>query len=137
MNVQTPHIGKANAPLREALHDAKPDANLRAILFLGPDEPVGQTARAPEVRPSQFGSRTDYRAHLIAKQAENLRHRYGETLQKLRDLDLDVRGGEKVVRAVVVEGTAKQILSSLGLPNVRAAKLDQPIELIRPRAASE
>jgi hypothetical protein len=132
MNLKPAQIEKADKPLRETLRQVKPEERLRAILFLGPERPeAAQIESSKEISPDDFESRSEYRGALIARQQKALAARYGKTLQELRDLDLDVHGGQQI-RAVVVSGKARNIVACLSLEDVRQAVLDRPIDLIEP-----
>jgi hypothetical protein len=131
MKLSSPFLFKADELLLDALQEAKPNEPMRALLFLD-----GQDAEAPSnaeiLDPDQFESRTDYRRELLARRSAELSNRLGQTLDALRELSLQVHGGS-IQHAVLVEGPAAKILESLALEGVRKARLDRPVELIRPR----
>jgi hypothetical protein len=137
LRTRSRHLKKADDPLREAILASKPETPIRAVLLLGSEETEsGRHDASRTVDPTKYPSRSAYREHLIERQKKHLASLYGETLQRLRDLDLRVQGGN-ALRAVVAEGEARQILESLALPHVRRDLLDRPVELIRPRKPSK
>jgi hypothetical protein len=75
------------------------------------------------IKPSQFSSRLAYRKALIDQRRSSLSISIGPTIQSLRELSLEVHGGQST-RAVVVEGSASNIDRGLQLPGVRSAALD-------------
>ena len=56
---------------------------------------------------------------------------FGSTLQALKELRLDPRGGE-LTPSVVVEGPVSSILEALQLPGVEAGLFDEPLSIARP-----
>jgi hypothetical protein len=125
-------LQKADPVLREALKQAKGDERLRAVMVLASGEGKSPDGTDESIRPGQFPSRSGYRKALIAQREQQLMADLGATMSALEALSLNVRGG-KTSPTVVVEGLAREILSSLELPGVRHASLDQPLELIAPR----
>jgi hypothetical protein len=143
---------KADDHLRSALTKAKQDDRIRAILILEPDAKVDESdpdrrasskskaekegkslrgselSQASDLKPSQFPTRTAYREALIDLRQSELSEGIGETIQRLRDLSLEVHGGQST-RAVVIEGSASNIDRGLQLPGVRSGALDVPIGL--------
>jgi hypothetical protein len=126
------HLEKIDPKLQEVLEKAKGDEIVTCLMLLGPElEDAKQRSASEELNPAQFPSRKAYREKAISQRKDELAHNIGITLQKLRDLSLNPRGGN-ISPTVVVEGMARQILAALELPGVRHASLDRPIELIRP-----
>jgi hypothetical protein len=121
--------------LREALSRAEGEEVFRAVMLLASPEAEGGTPPTGQGQePTQFGSRKAYREALIARQRANLSKTIGETLQALEGLSLRPRGGT-LGRTVVIEGSARNILSALELPGVLHASLDREIILVEPRRA--
>ncbi len=127
MKLKNFHIEKSDPLLVSALEKAKPNEQLRIIAKLstgGKTEP-----RIEEfVAPARFTSRSAYRAHLIEKRKRRLAENHDETRQSLKNLSLEIKGG-KLSKVVVLEGGARQILSSLELPGIAHASLDRRIDL--------
>lgn len=133
MKLDKRHTEKIDPLLRDALRRAEEKEILRTVMVLGPESKDAEKGlREQELDPSQFPSRVEYRQALIKHRQAKLADDIGDTLQALRDLSLTPRGGT-ISRAVVVEGSARQILASLDLPGVRHASLDRPIQLVEPR----
>lgn len=126
MKIDERYLTKADPQLRNALKEAKGSEVLRAIMLLGSDEEGHDLDQ--DLHPSEFPSRRAWREALIARRQRELELEIRDTLQALKNLDLKARGG-KTSRTVVVEGPARQILTSLELPGVRHASLDRSIEL--------
>jgi hypothetical protein len=133
MDLKPSHRRKISRSLRSALEHAQAGTPLRVILSLGDDEDEFEAGAS--VTPGEFPSRTDYRREAIARRSKDLDRRFGPTLDALRSLNLEVQGG-RALRTVVVEGPAEGIAASLDWPEVREARLDEPIELIRPHRAT-
>lgn len=124
---------KVDQPLLESLSHEGGDRLIRVIMTLRADDTEDQSAQGPEdVQPSKYGSRESYRAALIERQRKLMALQLEQTRHSLESLALCVRGG-KLGRTVVVEGSAKQIASSLELPGVERVRLDIEIGLIEPR----
>ena len=126
MKLNDTYLEKTDPLLRSALEHASDGDMLRAVLLLNQ---VEDPDSAEELRPDQFPSRQAWREALIARRADQLTGDLTGTLQALEGLSLQPRGGT-LGRTVVVEGPARQILTSLSLPGVRHASLDQPIHLV-------
>lgn len=125
-------VAKADAALRQRLDEAKPGDTVRVVMILDPSQTSGLSHESKVPKPTEFPDRVAYREALITKQKAAMTDSVGATIQSLKDLSLKVHGGE-VTRAIVVEGAAKDLLASLGLPGVRSATLDQPLRTTRPR----
>lgn len=115
----SPHVTKANDALREALREAGSQDRLRAVLVLELPE-VQETALA------HAGGEPPTRSELIERRRAAVAEAAGPTLEALRELGLEVRGGE-LLRGVLVTGAAASVLKSLALEGVRRAMLDQEI----------
>lgn len=134
MKLNKRHLEKIDPLLQDALRRAEGDEVLRAVVVLGPENfDAEKDGVSKELAPAQFPSRQDYRKALITRRQSQLAEDISDTLQKLLALSLTPRGGT-ISRTVVVEGPARQILTSLELPGVRHASLDQPISLIKPHS---
>lgn len=133
MKLTERHIKKVDSLLLDALMRAQGDEVIRAVMLLGPEhEETEKRGVSQTLDPTQFPSREAYRRALIAKRKSQLTPHLRDTLRALSELSLTPRGGT-VSRAVMVEGPAHQILTSLELPGVCHASLDRPVELIGPR----
>jgi len=132
MKLQRATREKADDALRDTLEKAEGREHVRAILRLDP--PPGQKAAKPAAAPdpARFESREDYRRAIVHHRSKALLKEQGPTIQRLKDLELAVRGGE-MGRTVVVEGPAENLANGVALPGVAHAHLDQEIELIEPR----
>ena len=126
MKLNERHIAKTDPLLEDRLKHAREDENIRAVMVLEPEEPTGSIHKQPH--PSQFPSRQAWREALVEQRKGQLEDEIGGTLKELRELALKPQGG-KIAQAVVVEGPAANIASSLDLPGVRHARLDREIEL--------
>lgn len=137
MKLSERQIEKMDPLLLDALRRAQGDEVIRAVMVLGPES--GDTKRedvSQALNPARFPSHEVYRRALIAKRKNQLVLRLCDTLRALSELSLTPRGGT-TSRAVVVEGTAHQILTSLELPGVSHASLDRPIGLIEPHRGGQ
>jgi hypothetical protein len=125
------HRQKADPSLQHALDHARGDQVLSAILLLEqPDHGISPPPSEDD-DPSQFPDRVAYRKALIERRQKQMASDNAETLGKLATLQLSPRGG-KISHAVVVEGTAANLLHALDLPGVSRAILDRPISLVQP-----
>jgi len=124
------HIAKIDPLLEEKLICAEGDERLRVAMAIGSDR-INQSREAysQKPHPSDFNSPRAYRQALIDQQRNQLARELDTTRQALKDLSLKIYGGT-TSRIVVVEGTAHKIFSSLDLPGVRSASLDQTIRRI-------
>jgi hypothetical protein len=125
------HIAKTDPLLEDRLKHAREDENIRAVMVLGPEEPTGSIHKQPH--PSQFPSRQAWRETLVKQRKGQIEGEIGGTLKQLRELSLNPQGG-KIGQAVVVEGPAANIASSLDLPGVHHASLDREIALSKSTA---
>lgn len=123
MKLSTHQISKIDNALKEALEQAEGHEFLRTVMVLGSPR---KEQSGSKLKPSDFPSRTAYREALISDTQQHQSTYLGNVKKGLADLALDVKGGA-ISQSVVVEGTAGNILSSLELPEVRHASLDQPI----------
>ncbi len=126
MELGTKKAAKIDPLLREKLQSVGGDENIRVLMVLGEDERSSRIEQ--QLRPSQFASRTAWREALIEQRRSQVADEIGNTLEDLRKLSLQPQGGT-LGRTVVVEGSARDIATSLELPGVRHASLDRPIEL--------
>jgi len=126
MELSANTAAKIDPLLRERLRNAREDETIRVVMVLGEDEHSSRIDR--EMHPSQFPSRTAWREALIKQRQSQLASEIGDTLEGLRERSLQPRGGT-ISHTVVVEGSVRDIVSSLELPGVRHASLDRPIEL--------
>ncbi len=135
MKIDDKYNSKTDPLLQQALSNAGEREVLRAVMVIGTDSQEVEhgcaQSKAPQVDPSQFSSRLDYRKALIAQKQSQVADDMHEVLQALHDLSLSTRGGT-MGKTVVVEGPASQILASLELPSVLHASLDQEVNLIEP-----
>lgn len=117
---------KANTDLQTFLETTDAEAPVRVVLILGKEDAPRMTPSA--MRRSDFGSTSDYRRALIEKRRTEVRDLTADTVEHLRKLSLQVLGGE-IGRAVVAEGSARQVARALKLDGVSGAMLDEPIGL--------
>lgn len=130
MKLADPVIEKADDALRETLEKAAGQERVRAILHLeAPSADASSSPSPPD--PTAFHSRADYRRAVVKHRWRTLDKDQGPTIQKLKDLSLDVHGGS-LGRTVVVEGPAERLASGLALPGVSQGHLDQEMDLIEP-----
>lgn len=124
---------KLDESLCHKLTKAKASDRVRVVYFLQPhgDEPVEVKA----LKPTDFSSRKVFRLALIEQQKSHNKQAVGKTIQGLKNLALNVKGGN-ITRAVVAEGPAKLIADGASLPGVRSAVLDAPLTLPKPRKAA-
>ena len=130
MKLAEPVIEKADEALRETLERAGGKDRVRAILHLDPPA-AAPAADSSAPRPETFRSREDYRRAVVQHRSKALAEDQGPTIQKLKDLSLEVHGGA-LGRTVVVEGNAENLADGLALPGVCEAHLDEEMELIAP-----
>ncbi|NEP57422.1 MAG: NACHT domain-containing protein [Symploca sp. SIO2G7] len=130
MKLTESHIAKIDPLLEEELIRAEGNERLRVAMAIGSDK-ANQSGEdhSQKPHPSDFNSPRAYRQALIDRQRNQLARELDTTIQALKDLSLEIYGGT-TSRIVVVEGTAYQIFSSLDLPGVRSASLDQTIRRI-------
>lgn len=124
MKVSAPQTTKIDSALHNALEKAEGHEPLRTVMILE----SSRKSKRPVPDSTDFPDRTTYRKALIENQQAELVDELTNVKQELNDRSLRVKGGH-ISRAVVVEGTARDILSSLELPEVKHASLDQPLEL--------
>lgn len=127
MKLDKESIAKADPLLEDTLKQAGEDENIRAVVVLGSSVPAGQVDQEPH--PSQFPSRQAWREAMVERRESQLEGEIGDTLEELRNLSLNPRGGT-ISRAVAVEGSARDIADSLALPGVNHAILDREIEAL-------
>ena len=120
------NLSKADEPLREALKQAEPKQTLQAVVVLDPAADAG--AAAEPFGLGETGMQMESRKATIARRARELADQLGPTLQALRALGLEVRGG-RLGRTIVVKGAARDLLASLDISGVRQAALDRLIGL--------
>lgn len=127
MKLDEEQIAKADPLLKDTLNKAQEDENIRAVVVLGSSTAANQGDQEPH--PSEFPSYQAWREAMVERRKSQLAGEIGDTLEKLRDLSLNPRGGT-ISRAVAVEGTASNIADSLALPGVSHAILDREIEAL-------
>ncbi len=124
---------KLDESLCHKLTKAKADDRVQVVYFL---QPLGdEIAEVKAIKPSDFSSRKDFRLALIDQQKMHNSQAVGKTIQGLKKLTLNVKGGN-ITRAVVAEGPARLIADGASLPGVRSAVLDSPLTLPKPRKAA-
>lgn len=141
MKLKDTSVEKADPLLREALQNAEGDEVIRTIMLLdsegdttesrGAESDAETETETEELHPSQFSTREEYRRNLIEQQKQKTTKRTRSTMQALLELSLRPVGGA-ISRAVVVEGSTRQIAAALDLPGVRHAILDRSIQLVEP-----
>lgn len=123
---------KADPLLHDALRHCPRQQVLRTIMILaGPDR---RSLEEPELLPSQYSSREEWREALIERQKQATAKDITGALQELRRLSLSTSGGT-ISPVVVVEGAVEQIVRALNLPGVQRASLDRTVDLRRTRQA--
>ena len=124
---------KLDESLCHKLTKAKADDRVQVVYFL---QPLGdEIAEVKAIKPSDFSRRKDFRLALIDQQPMHNSQAVGKTIQGLKKLTLNVKGGN-ITRAVVAEGPARLIADGASLPGVRSAVLDSPLTLPKPRKAA-
>ncbi|MGQ9926247.1 MAG: hypothetical protein ACUVS4_05190 [Chloroflexaceae bacterium] len=126
---------KVDAQLKKALRSARPDDVLRVVMTLQPESSFETDIAEFELDPAQFRSREEYRRELIAARQRQMDAALHETREELQRLLPEVHGGQ-LSHTVVVEGSARQVVSALQLSGVSQAWLDQPLQLVEPRQSS-
>ncbi|MFQ3662601.1 MAG: hypothetical protein SNJ69_09445 [Chloroflexaceae bacterium] len=123
---------KVDVQLKKALRSARPGDIFRVVMTLQPE-----SSDVPEfvIDPARFASREEYRRELIAAREQHVSAALHDTREELERLLPAVHGG-KLSHTVVVEGSAKQLVSALQLSGVSHAWLDQPLQLVEPRQSS-
>jgi hypothetical protein len=101
------------------------------MILAGPDR---RSLEEPELLPSQYSSREEWREALIERQKQATAKDITGALQELRRLSLSTSGGT-ISPVVVVEGAVEQIVRALNLPGVQRASLDRTVDLRRTRQA--
>lgn len=115
---------KIDEALASALHGTAP---VTALLALAPTSASAPAPLAESVRPDQFSTRGEWRAEMNRRSHDRSEAAYGPTIELLRGLGLDVRGG--ALGTVVAHGTPDQLRRALQLDEVIEATLDRPIDL--------
>jgi len=134
MNWNTASLAKAEPLLREALRNAGNQEVLRAVLVLRHEPKEGDE---PELSPSAYPSRVDYRRALIERQRQRLKEgEVGRTVRALHGMDLKPRGGD-LLGVVIVEGSADKVASALELPGVVRGDLERPVHMVNPRPSEQ
>lgn len=133
MQLDEKYIAKIDPLMEEALRQARGDEEMIAIMSLDLKKPL---VKEP-FHPKEFPTYEDYRKTLIEYRQKEFAEGLGDTLQELRNLSLKILTGGTISRTLAVEGTARQILQALELPEVRHATIEQMIGLphIAPREA--
>ncbi len=126
MKLDGRHVAKTDPFLEDTLKRAREDESIRAVIIVEPDAPPDSGDREPH--PSEYPSRRAWREALIERRESRLADEIEGTIEELRKLSLKPRGG-KMGRAVVVEGSARDIAASLELPGITHATLDRRIGL--------
>lgn len=136
---------KADQGLNDALQRAAQSDPLRVILFLqetgsAPKLPASKvsgpaTSATSKSAPRNSGAvdqsakttvgtdRLSQRKSLIAEQRTRHQAAFGETIEAMKALTLNVSGGEST-RALIAEGSAEAVARALKLPGVKHAVLD-------------
>jgi hypothetical protein len=125
MKLSSEQVRKIDPELYKALKQAKGHEPLRTIMVLA----TGLSKSANQIPQSaDFSDRTAYRKALIDTQKQLINEQLSVVKQALNDYSLSVKGGD-ISQAVVVEGSAGNILSSLDLPAVKYASLDKELSI--------
>ncbi len=119
---------KLDSELLALLESAEDSKVIRAIVSLGPPQSKGGVERTSEPTPRQFASRHDYKRALIDLQQATVKANIGETIEQLRQLDLELEGG-CTTHTVIVVGAASNFAMSLKLTGVRRAEFDGVYDL--------
>lgn len=135
MKLQPTHIGKLGDRLtRRTFEDSEDDTVLRVIITLDvrDDEPAPET---PHPRPSHE-TRVEARQRLIDARARSRQAAIGPVIDALIEKRLDVKGPKapRLIRSVVVDGAARDILKGIELPGVARVQIDRSLPLIRPKS---
>jgi hypothetical protein len=125
MKLSSSQANKVDPALRQALEQAEGHESLRTVMIVGSEKP----AKAENLpAPSGFPDRVAYRKALIETKQKQILAELSTVKSELAGRSLRVKGGT-TSRAVVVEGAAGDILSSLDLPDVHHASLDHKISI--------
>jgi hypothetical protein len=127
MKLEEADLQKMDPLLAQTLSHAEGGEPVRAVLRLGSLQSANKNIASP-LSPKDFSSPRSYREHLIAQRQAEVKDTIGPTLDSLKNLDLMVRGGG-ILRTIVVEGAASQVLAALELPGVINASLDRALAL--------
>lgn len=84
-----------------------------------------------DIDPKDYATREDWRKALIQRRIDHFQIAFKETIDVLRSLSLDVRGG--IFSNTVVKGTVANILLALELPLVGKITLNRSFDLIQPK----
>ena len=130
MNLTPFQQTKVHPLLQKILTNADRNDYLQVIMFLEKDE--SNTPYSNDILPSEFSSRAEYRKALTeqGKQQLAIDTTVEQTVTALQELSLDIHFQGEVISALLVEGTAAQIIESLNLAGVKSVFLDQIVEII-------
>lgn len=133
MKIRSDLQEKTDEGLRAALQAAEEHEVLRTLMLLETDD----DEEAPlEPHPQDYPSRQAYRAALISQKADQAQMRQRTIREALVARSLELRGGA-FGNALIVEGTARDIVASLELPGVKHASLDAIFEPPSPEEGDE
>ena len=110
-------LRKADAKLQIRFMAAKGSEPLDAVLMLKLPTPPQEG----EPRPGDFTTRDQYRHALVERRRAFVQETLRTTLDALRELGLEVTGGDGVTRAVRVRGRMEHLLPALALEGVEHA----------------
>lgn len=133
MKLQSTQIGKlGDLVTRRTFEDAEDDTLLRVIITLNvqDDEPAPETPRPC----ASHETRVEARQRRINARARSRQAAIGPVIDALIEQRLDVKGPktERLIRSIVVDGAASDILKGIELPGVARVQVDRPLPLIRP-----
>ena len=134
MKLRSTHIGKfGDLATRRTFENSEDDTVLRVIMTLEvkDDDPA---LEAPNPRQSHE-TRVEARQRLIDARARSRQAAIGPVIDALIEQHLDVKGSiaPRLIRSIVVDGAARDILKGIELPGVARVQIDQPLPLIRPK----
>lgn len=134
MKLHSTHIGKlGDLATRRTFEDSEDDRVLRVIITLDvkDDDPAPE---APD--PLQcHETRVEARQRLIRARARSREAAIGPVIDALIEQHLDVKGPKapRLIRSIVVDGLARDILKGIELPGVARVQIDRALPLIRPK----
>ena len=127
MQINPLTLAKTDARLRDALSAGNAAGELRVVLTLRGKE----VAQSPPPDPESFATREDYRQALTNHWKRFIEDSIADTVRELRAVGLRVLEST-IMRTVIADGSAEQIVKSLDIAGVDMAVLDRSIELVRP-----
>lgn len=111
----------------KAFEEAAAAEQLRVVFTLKVDEEGANTPRVMQVGPNAtLEDRTQYRQRLINSRKALLNDQIREILDQLAQNSLETKGGSsRILKHIVVDGSAKNILKSLELDGIARARISR------------